>query len=264
MEIKYFDSHSHLNFSQYDEDREDIINKMHKEGIATICVGTDLKTSQESVELATKYDHVWATVGLHPTDDEEFDEDVYKNMITDRVVGIGECGLDYFREKNRTEEDKERQSKIFLQQVKFAVEVDLPLMIHCRPSNGSMDAYEDALSVLEEYYKEQGTRLRGNAHFFVGNIDIAERFLNLGFTIAFPGVITFTDDYDDVVRYVPLDRILSETDAPFAAPAPYRGERNSPLYVNEVVSAIGRIKGEGDDVVKEYTINNAKRLFSLE
>lgn len=262
MNIKYFDSHSHLNFPQYNEDREEIIKEMQKKGFATICVGTDEKTSRESVELATKYKNIWATIGLHPTDEEEFDKEIYKEMLTDKVVGIGECGLDYFREKNRTKEDKERQKKIFITQIEFALEVNLPLMIHCRPSDGTMDAYEDALEILERYSKKS-SNLRGNAHFFVGNKEIAVRFLAIGFTIAFPGVITFTQDYDEIVKMVPQDMILSETDAPFASPAPYRGKRNSPLYVDKIIEAMAITRGESEDVMRISTVANIKRVFDI-
>ncbi len=263
MEIKYFDSHSHLNFSQYDEDREEIINEMHKQGVATICVGTSEKTSRESVELASAHEHIWATVGLHPTDEEDFDTKTYKEMLTDRVVAIGECGLDYFREKNRTDEDKERQKKIFIQQIEFALEQNLPLMIHCRPSAGNMDAYEDALEILENYADKHGEKIRGNSHFFVGSSPVLDRFLKLGFTIAFPGVITFAREYDEVIKRVPLDKILCETDAPFASPVPYRGKRNNPMYVSEVVKEIAAVRGESEDLVNEALVSNIKRVFGI-
>jgi TatD DNase family protein len=136
-------------------------------------------------------------------------------------------------------------------------------MLHGRPSRGSMDAYEDMLIILENAKKKHGTRLRGNAHFFVGNIDIATRFIALGFTMSFSGVITFTKDYDDVVRFLPSTMILAETDSPYATPAPFRGKRNSPMYVQEVVAKIAVLRNEPFEEVRMQMLENAKRMFDL-
>ncbi len=134
-------------------------------------------------------------------------------------------------------------------------------MLHIRSSKGTYDAYYDALEILEHHAKISGNELRGNAHFFAGNLDILKRFLDIGFTVSFTGVITFTHDYDEFIRYAPLNMIMSETDAPFVAPVPHRGERNSPLYVSEVVKKIAEIRGEPLELVQKALLDNVLRNF---
>ena len=136
-------------------------------------------------------------------------------------------------------------------------------MIHGRPSRTSMDAYHDILEILNSYKNEKGN-LRGNVHFFAGDIDIAKKFLDLGFTMSFTGVITFARDYDEVIRYIPPNSIMSETDAPYVAPVPYRGGRNEPVYVIEVVRQIAQIRREKESLVGERLLNNAKSIFLLD
>ena len=264
--FKFFDAHSHLNLPEFDADREDQIKKLEENKICTITVGVDKATSGMAVELAQKSPNLFAGIGMHPTDTkEEFDLGFFESLIGDpRVVCVGECGLDYFRLKGSEkdiEKEKERQKAIFIPQIELALKYDKPLMLHCRPTNGSMNAYEDALDILESY--KNNLNLKGNAHFFVGDINIAERFLNLGFTMSFDGPITFARDYDEVIKYLPLNMILSETDAPFAAPLPYRGKRNEPAYVEEIVKKIAEIKGEDFEKVRETLVQNAIRVFKL-
>ena len=268
MRPKYFDIHSHINFSVFDKDREKVINKMHEQDVSAIVVGTDLQTSKDVVELADKNDNLFATVGLHPDDNkhENFDVEDYKELVKNqKVVAIGECGLDYFRLKDNIEEEKKRQKDNFINQIEFALENDLPLMIHCRPSINTMDAYEDAYEILNSYKKDHGDKLRGNAHFFAGNLNIAKKFVELGFTLSFTGVITFADSYDEIIRSIPLESIMSETDCPFVAPVPYRGQRCEPIHVKEVVKRIAEIKGESaswrNEIVKKTLVNNAFRVF---
>ena len=143
------------------------------------------------------------------------------------------------------------------------MELGKPLMLHGRPSKGSMDAYQDMLHILDNLKKEFGTKLRGNVHFFVGNIDIAQRFVELGFTMSFPGVITFSKDYDDVVRYLPLTMIHAETDSPYASPSPYRGQRNSPMYVQEIVAKISVLRTEPLEEVRVKLLENVRRMFAV-
>ena len=138
---------------------------------------------------------------------------------------------------------------------------ELPLMIHSRPSKGSLDSYLDILTYLESRHREVGEKLRGNIHFFVGSVDVARRFYEIGFTTSFTGVLTFTHDYDEVVKFAPLDMIMTETDAPFAAPAPFRGQRNEPIYVKYIVEAISSIRGEGIELVQTAVVDNALRTF---
>jgi TatD DNase family protein len=266
MNYAFFDIHSHLHDKAFGEDREKLLDDMKAYGTGTITVGTDIKESERAVSLAEKYDHVYATVGLHPNDNigEEFDEEKFEALARhNKVVAIGECGLEYFRLTENIVEEKVRQKEIFSKQIELAVKVNKPLMLHGRPSQGSMDAYEDMLIMLEEAKKQYGNKLRGNAHFFAGTIDIAQRFINIGFTMSFSGVITFTKDYDDVVRFIPLTLLHAETDSPYAAPIPYRGKRNTPMYVQEVVARIAVLREQPMEEVRMQLLENAKRVFGV-
>jgi TatD DNase family protein len=248
--FEYFDIHSHIYFPDYDKDREDEIQKLKEAKIGTITIGTDFESSETAITLAEKYDNLFACIGQHPGD----------------VVAIGETGLDYFRlpQSSILEESlKMIQKTIFEYHIDLALSVDKPLMLHIRSSRGTYDAYNDALVILEHHAKISGNKLRGNAHFFAGDMEILRRFLAIGFTISFTGVITFTRDYDEFVKYVPSDMIMSETDAPFVAPVPYRGERNSPLYVPEVVKKIAEIRGEPLEKIKKILLDNAVRRFGI-
>jgi TatD DNase family protein len=279
MHYALFDIHAHLHDKAYDEDRDAVLKEMKDYGLGVITVGTDQVESKKALELAENNIHIYAAVGLHPADNvtEEFDSKFYKTLAqNEKVVAIGECGLDYhyietFFDRDtkagkvtwNKDAEADRQQRIFEQQVELAVEVNKPLMLHGRPRKGTMDAYEDMLHILENAKKKHGTTLRGNAHFFVGNIDIAERFIQLGFTMSFSGVITFTKDYDDVVRYLPITMIQAETDSPYATPAPFRGKRNSSMYVQEVVARIAVLRNEPLEEVRIQLLENAKRIFSI-
>jgi TatD DNase family protein len=280
MSYAFFDIHSHLHDKAFDDDRDTLINEMKEYGVGSITIGTDLIASKEAVLLADKYENLYATIGLHPADNvtEEFDKEAFTTLLLEgkKIIAVGECGLDYHYIETFFENDKklkniswnkdaeaDRQKRIFEEQVYFACEHNLPLMLHGRPSKGTMDAYEDMLHILESVKKEYGTKLRGNAHFFVGNIDIAKRFIDIGFTMSFSGVITFSRDYDDVVRFIPLTMIQGETDSPYATPAPFRGKRNTPMYVQEIVAKIAVIRREPFEEVRVQLLENAKRIFDL-
>jgi TatD DNase family protein len=279
MSYAFFDIHSHLHDNAFDVDREKLLADMKAYGVGSIVVGTDMKESNAAVELATQHEHIFATVGLHPADNvtEEFDRVAFEKLASiSKVVAIGECGLDYYYIETFFERDIKsgkvtwnkdtevaRQKKIFEEQIELAVAVDKPLMLHGRPSKGTMDAYEDMLSLLEDAKKKHGARLRGNAHFFVGTIDIAKRFIDIGFTVSFSGVITFAKEYDDVVRYLPITMMHAETDSPYATPAPFRGERNSPMYVQEVVARIAVLRAEPFEEVRLQLLKNASNMFGV-
>lgn len=238
----YYDIHSHLNLKPLSKNLEEVIERMREAKTKTITVGVDLETSKQAIIIAEKNEDIWATIGLHPTDNEKeiFDSVEYEKLGKHpRVVAIGECGLDYYRKDD--EETKKRQKEIFLKHIELAIFLDKPLMIHARPKEGSMDAYEDVLSILEEK-KKTNEKLSGNFHFFVGNLEIAKRVFALGFSVSFDGPITFTKEYDEVIAFAPIDKIHAETDAPFAAPHPYRGKTNEPAYVVEIVKKIAEIK----------------------
>jgi|SRR3989344_2675201 len=265
-----FDSHSHLHLSQFDNDREEIIKKLRDFDIKTINIGTDFEESKKAVELSKKYPGLlWASVGLHPTDNlkESFGIDKYKELASlTNVIAIGECGLDYYRSPGEAEVI--RQKEIFIKQIELAKELNKPIILHCRPSLGTQDAYQDALDILISHVAGSGV-----AHFFVGSKETVKRFLDLGFYISFAGPITFhpsgghpkggASQYKEIVEFVALDRILVETDAPFAAPAPYRGQRNEPAYVEFVARQIAEWKGLDFDKVSDQTHNNAKDLFKI-
>lgn len=266
MSYAFFDIHSHVHDKAFDEDRESLLREMKSYGVGTITVGTDQEESKKAVALAEKYPHVYATVGLHPADNKEevFDKEFYLTMAAHpKVVALGECGLDYFRLEGDAALEKERQKDIFKEHVEIAAHLKKPLMLHGRPSKGTMDAYEDMLTILEEAKKRHGVALTGNAHFFAGTIDIAKRFVDIGFTMSFSGVITFSKEYDDVVRYVPSTMILAETDSPYATPAPFRGKRNSPMYVQEIVAKMAILREEEMEVMRQQVLDNSQRVFGI-
>ncbi|HEY5382941.1 MAG TPA: TatD family hydrolase [Candidatus Paceibacterota bacterium] len=256
--MKLFDAHCHLQLPQFDADREEALARMQESGVGGIVVGTDFKTSREAVELAEQYDFLWASVGLHPNDnvEEEFDASNYKELAADsKVVAIGECGLDYFR-SGTTPEEREAQKKRFIKQIDLALELNKPLIIHCR------DAHEDMLLMLKDY---TGThpKLKVIIHFFTGSGELAQTYLDLGCYLSFPGPITYTDMYNDSIKVTPLDKILSETDSPFAAPVPFRGKRNEPAYVAEVVKKIAAIKELPVEEMAAKILENSKKIFKV-
>lgn len=255
MMPKYFDIHSHLNFSDYENDWEEVIARLSETGTRTIVVGTDLETSAQSVNLADRHAEMYACIGVHPVDSPTriFEREKFEELVKNpKVVAIGECGLDFFHAKK--EEDYDRQKKLFLEQINFALKHDKPIMIHAR------NAYEEILDILESLGGETA-KLRGNVHFFAGNWEVAQRFFAIGFTISFTGVITFSHDYDEVIKKAPLESIMAETDAPYVAPVPYRGKRNEPSYVSEVVKRIAEIRGEDLELVRQELVNNALRMI---
>ncbi len=253
MSPEYIDIHSHINFSDYDEDRGVVVKRALDNGVWMINVGTKLDTSKKAIEIAHQYkEGVYATIGLHPTHTEEiFDVEIYRSMAEDsKVVGIGECGLDY-KDMNH-EAYSVKQKEVFIKHIELANEVKKPLMLHIRNS------YKDAIEILKNYAK-----VKGDVHFFAGTIEEAKKFLELGFTLSFTGVITFAKQYKELVEYVPLDMIMSETDCPFVTPVPYRGKRNESVYVIEVVKKIAEIKKMDFEAVKTQLIKNSFRVFNL-
>lgn len=246
-----FDSHCHPQFPQYESDREEVVKRSLDGGVFMICVGTDLETSKKGIELAGKYDGIWATVGLHPNDNsnEEFEPEVYRELLAiEKVVGFGEIGLDYYRTAKK--EDQERQKQRFIEQLGLATKSGKPVVLHCR------DAHQDMLGILSSSF-------RGVVHSFTGTLEEAKKYLDLGFYLGFNGILTFTGQYDETVRYAPLERILLETDAPYLAPVPFRGKRNEPLYVKHVAEKVAELKGLDYDEVERQTFENAKGLFGI-
>lgn len=261
---RYIDIHSHLFFKDYDQDLDEVLKRMEDENVASITVGTSLDASRRALELSKQKPYLYATFGLHPTHvgEETFSEKAYDEFSAEpKVVGVGECGLDYFRKDGTDLEIRKAQIREFEKHMECAIKNDLPLMIHARPSKGSQDAYADIANIIQSRQKSAGEKLRGNMHFFVGNVDTARRFYNFGFTTSFTGVLTFTRDYDEVVRFAPLNMLMTETDAPFVAPEPFRGRRNEPVYVKYVVDAIARIRECESETVRQASVDNAHRVF---
>lgn len=275
MKPQFIDTHAHVNFPIYDTDRKEVFSRAKERGVWMINIGTQKDTSKSAIELVGE--GVYAIVGLHPLNvnttfhdvdelgvstkkevaGEDFDYEYYKKLCENKqVVGIGECGLDFYR-KEFTAEEKARQVEAFKKQIELAIELEKPLMLHIR------NAYDEALDVLDPYLKIHGKKVRGNAHFFAGSKEQAQKFIERGFTISFTGVITFAKEYAEVIRSVPLTSILSETDCPYVSPVPYRGKRNEPLYVEEVVKKLAEIRGEDFEMVKAQMIENAYRVFGL-
>lgn len=260
MKPDYFDIHCHIDDEKYDVDRDEVVRHLKDSNTWATTIGTDLESSRRAVEIAEQNEGIFACIGVHPRDkaSEIFDEKSFEKLVqSPKTVAVGECGLDYFRLEGDLNSEKRRQKDLFEKQIKFALNYKKPLMLHCR------DAYEDSLDILETYAKEYGERLRGNAHFFAGSLDIARRLFSIGFSISFTGVITFARDYDEVIRYAPIDKILSETDAPYVAPIPFRGKRNEPSYVSYVADMLAMIRGEDAITFRKQLVNNATRLFGL-
>lgn len=256
MKPNFFDIHTHVNFPNFDKDRDEVIKRALDAGIWMINVGSDYESSKKAVEIAEKYDEgVYASVGLHPSD-----VDAVGNRVSDicelanhpKVVAIGECGLDYFRIQNQ--ELRIKQKEIFEKQIELALEVNKPLMVHCR------DAHDKVIDIVSSF-KLQDSRLCGNIHFFSGTWEQAQKYFDLGFTVSFTGVIIFAAQYDGIIKNAPVDKIMAETDAPFVAPTPYRGKRNEPLYVKEVIKRMAEIRGLSYEETAKITVENALRLF---
>lgn len=271
-----FDSHIHIHFPAYDKDRNEVIKRAQAAGVKMITVGTNLETSRGAIEISEKYpDDIWATVGFHPShvssENWYFDKNEMKKPIHEafhidnfrdiaqhaKVVAIGECGLDYFRIKDEELKIKEDQRKVFLEQIKLARELQKPLMIHCRPSKNFDDAYDDLLPLIKDF------NLHKIIHFFVGSLTITKKLLKTGCYFTFGGVITFVRDYDEVIKFLPIEDILLETDAPYVSPEPYRGQRNEPAYIIEVVKKIAELKNISVEEVIKKTTESAKRIFEI-
>jgi len=267
---KFFDIHAHVNDASFDEDRNEVLARMRERGVFAIMVGTDYKSSQGAAMMASFMDGgVYASIGVHPIDDVDqlFREPFFADLLLGkRVVAVGECGLDYSRLVGVSDitAEKNRQRELFGKQVDFAIAQNLPLMIHCRDSKKSIaDAHRDIISILATKKKESVDKIRGNIHFFSQTIDIAREYFALGFTVSFTGVVTFSNEYDEVIRLAPLDRIMSETDCPYVTPVPYRGKRNEPIFVEEVVKRIAEIRGEDFETVRATLVQNALRTFNI-
>lgn len=265
---KLIDTHCHLHFNAFNKDRNVLIDRLLADDIWTVNAGTDMNSSKEAVVLANRYEEgLYAAVGIHPFDTAVTNEPNWNFLkelaLNKKTVAIGECGLDYFRINNK--ELKIKQKEVFLKQIELANEIGKPLIIHCRATKGTFDAYYECLEILTKIYKLQtkSQKLNGVIHFYQGDLDIAEKFIELGFFIAFSGIITYNDQFNNLIKSLSLDRVLAETDSPFAAPVLYRGRRNEPSYIIEVIKKIAAVKKLDTSEVSALLTENAKRLFKF-
>jgi len=291
--MEYFDAHTHVQFPEFDADRDAVIRRALDAGTGMVNAGTGLETSRAAVRLARRYENVYATVGKHPEElgnnpkeTSDFDRSAFSELAHDpKVVAIGECGLDYHHALDK--KTRERQRTLFVEHIKLAHECKKPLVVHCRSAaterplrlasseartspreaaqnpGADRDAFSDLLDLLITHYQFLLSPHPGISHFFSGTQGNAQKLLELGFYFTFGGVITFVRDYDEVIRMIPAERILSETDAPFVAPVPYRGKRNEPAYVAEVVRQLARIKGISESVMRKAVLENTETIFSI-
>ena len=283
MDLKFIDTHAHLNLSAFTADVDSVIENCVAQAVGVINIGTKESTSARAVELALAHDTLFAMVGLHPIqtvpqmhDEDEigeggapflskgetFNTDFYRNLVATsngKVVGIGECGFDYYHTSPDT---YAVQEEAFIAQIKLANELKLPLMIHTRgPKPGEASptgrsVYADVYAVLTQY-----ATVPFNVHFYAGTYEEAKAFFDIGGTISFTGVITFAKVYEDIIRAVPLDLIHAETDCPYVAPIPHRGKRCEPSMVKEVYKKIATVRGVDEEIVREQLLKNACTLY---
>lgn len=275
-----FDSHTHIQFNAYADDRDAVIARAQKAGISMNCIGTQIATSKAAIKLAEQHDHIYASVGIHPIQHdvvkveeesdsfvsrgEQWDQALFAEMAAHpKVIAVGETGLDKFhiRHDIALEEVFDKQITLFKQHYALAKQFDLPLVIHVR------DAHEEMLELLESF----GESIRGVIHCFTGNKKQMERYTALGLYFGLGGVITYPpkksdpkpqEDLIEAVEAMPLDRILTETDAPYLAPQGHRGKRNEPAYMSEVAEMIAALRGMTYEEVEQLTVENGKTLFS--
>jgi len=281
-DMQFFDAHTHVQFSAFDADRGEVLARAATAGVGMVNVGTQATTSAAAIALAEKNENIYAAIGLHPIhtsksyhDEAElgggegakaftsrgeiFDAAVYRALaLNPKTVAIGECGLDYFHfnEDESREEQIKKQKAAFLAQMALSRDVRKPLMIHCR------NAFDDLIAMLAAH-RELLNAEPGVIHFFTGTVADARALLDLGFSFTFGGVVTFARSYDEVVKFIPTDRILSETDAPYLAPVPYRGKRDEPAYVVETVKKLAELKSITVDEMAAQILANARRVFHI-
>ena len=259
----FTDSHCHLNFPELMQNIGAIRDDMHKAQVTrALVISTSLERFHEVHQLAMDYDNFWATVGVHP-DNDDVQEPTLDDLLTrsqlPRVVGIGETGLDYYRLGERSVADMAWQRDRFRIHIQAAQQTQLPLIIHTRSSS------DDTIAILKEQGEDGSSGSAGGVfHCFTETAEVARAGLDLGFYISFSGILTFKNAQDlrDVAAFVPLDRILIETDSPYLAPAPHRGKTNNPSYVPFVAKQIADIKGLTVEAVAEATSQNFDQLFS--
>lgn len=257
--VKIFDTHAHYDDEDFDEDRDEIIGSLKCNGVLRVVnIGASIQTSRNAVALTNKYDFFYGAVGVHPSEVSELEYiDGISELETmtkenERIVAIGEIGLDYHYEDT----DKELQKKWFMEQLELARRLRLPVVIHSR------EAAKDTIDIMRELKAEE---IGGVIHCYSYEVEMAKLFEKLGYYFGIGGVLTFKNSrkLKEVVEYLPIDRIVLETDAPYLAPVPFRGKRNNSTYIQYVADEIAAIKGLSVDEVYERTWENAEKLYNI-
>lgn len=267
------DTHCHLNFHAFKDDLDEVITRAQKAGIEKIIIpGTDLSSSAKAIAIAQKYPHCYAAIGIHPHHAKDATitlNQTLRNQLKeltqhDKVVAVGEIGMDYHTyEKSKyavtavTPEVKEKQKALFLLQLEFAHECNLPVIFHCR------EAHEDMYTLIVDFKTHSGWKPQGVYHCFGGGKKDLKRVLELGLYVGCDGNVTYNESLQTVVKEIPLERLLLETDAPFLTPLLYRGTRNEPSYLPLIAQKVAELKGVEEGKVKEMTTKNARTLFKL-
>ena len=279
MNLKLIDTHCHVNFSAYKDDMDAVIGRSLDEGIGMIIVGTQSDTSRRAVEVAEKYDGVWASIGLHPshlhkqefhdvgefdsvkTRTEFFDPEFYRQLASHpKVMAIGEFGLDYYHLPPDIDEAQVHKDQINATnlQIDLATEFNKPIIVHSR------DAHDDQFKILRLAVEAGKLPRRGVVHCFTGTLKDAQRYIDLGFMISFTGILTFSKELQVIARELPIESIMVETDAPYLSPVPHRGKRNEPSYVKFIAQTLADVKGLSYKQVAEQTTTNAIKFFGLD
>jgi TatD DNase family protein len=262
----YIDSHAHLDGKRFDSDREQVLQRARAAGVETILaigIGDGPGTLDCGIKLADRYPQLYATVGIHPHEAQLATDAALEELEQlskhPKVIAWGEIGLDYFYDHS----PRDVQARVFIRQMEQARSAKLPIIIHCRPSENSENAWDDTLKLIQEHWASSG--LGGILHCFTGGPHHARAALDLGFLISFAGNLTFpkAEGIREVAKQVPLDRVLIETDSPFLAPAPHRGKRNEPAFVVEVAGKLAELRGLTPEEVGAQTTVNFSRFFSL-
>ncbi len=262
----FIDSHAHLEMPQFDADRDAMLARAQEAGVETILAigsGPGPGSLDCAIRLAEKHEDIYATIGIHPHEARLADEEDFAELESlaraPKLIAWGEIGLDYFYDHS----PRDVQTAVFVRQMELARTATLPIVIHCRPSDASSNAWDDCLDLLREHWSSTG--LGGILHCFTGSLEHARAALDMGFLISFAGNLTFpkAQNLRDAARALPLNRLLIETDSPFLAPVPYRGKRNEPALVREVARQMGELHGLTVEDTGQRTAQNFRTFFRL-
>ncbi len=256
--MKLIDSHAHLDLPEFDKDREEVIKRARKSGVEKIItIGIGIKENRKALEIARKHDFIYCSLGIHPHNAKHLDlqslDFIEKNSTHDKVVAIGEMGLDFFRDLS----PRDTQRRCFRTQLDIAISLKLPVIIHDR------DAHDEITEIMRE---EKAWQAGGVVHCFSGDYDMAVKCVDMGFFISIPGTITYkkAETLKDVVKKIPIEHILIETDCPFLSPVPFRGKRNEPAYIKYAAEKIAEIKKISAEQVAAATSENTVKLFKIQ